>query len=1151
MPPSRRSPRRAPYVVLADARRRTTATGARSRRCAASASTTATALLVFRRSRQDVRLASRRRVHRLQVRIERRRSERCTRCCSRVLARRSRVTHETIAAAMLARAVGAAQARAVERAVAAAHRSTRRLAMLGGRRPPRGSQLSLPLGDPAGELDSADEPPAWPPLLRLDDPRRGAPAARRARRRGRAERRGTNRRLRALRAPAAARRRAGDRLHRVPRHAAARAGVAGLSGRLTAARRHASRRARGRARRVRAAAGRASARHRRRRRRLNLQQSLPPRRQSRAAVESDAARAAHRPGRSHRAAPHGSRVPPDRARHAPRRASWRGFAARVATVRADIGGADPLGSLPSYRMAGSCRPRPRSRTPSARSRRGGRKRERINAMARRLVAGRRRTDARSLRVLGPADRPQPSPAHTRRAGADRGVGALAAVARRRLGPRWQRDRRWSRHQASEPHSQRATDVRESSNGRRIRVESGASRGPARVLPAARLAREQAIQRPRRRSDSARSPRSLSRVSSIAARASAAGCRHADEAAATGRARDRIDVNRRARARLCLRAATASARADPVDMLPGFAGTWSPRRFSRRCWTRSAGRRRQPRAASRLTDGGIGAARSARPRVCGPCSKRGATLSPRRSGSSRPRRSRRRAAHVAGDPVVRIDGAVALIVTSWGEPLDPLWRDAVSEAIAPTARAWCLLFNGTHLRLVDASRSFTRRYRRVRPRSDDSTIAQIVSRRSGPSITERSRCATSSRASDRHALGVCRSLRDGVLAASGGCAAALVGRDARRPRTLDDAFEQALTIVYRMLFLLFAEARALVPLWHPVYRESYSLEALRDGRRAGRRAPGLWDALRAIARLAHAGCRAGDLRVRRSTAGCSRRRGRRSPSAATWTTKRRGGRCWRSRPGRPPTARARAHRLSRPRRRAARRGLRNAARLRAARRASRRVGGDRASSCGRDPACRKATGTFYTPQPIADYLVRRTLGPLVRDATPDQILQLRVLDPAMGSGAFLVAACRFLADAYEAALVRIGRLPRRATSASRSAPAIRRTIAERCLYGVDLNPMAVQLARLSLWLATLAADRPLSFLDHHLQRGDSLLGAWLAALRRPPTAPPRRAPTARCRCSTNCTCRTRCARRCRCGSRSIDAQRHARAGAREGAGARRR
>src|SRR6185295_16949322 len=117
------------------------------------------------------------------------------------------------------------------------------------------------------------------------------------------------------------------------------------------------------------------------------------------------------------------------------------------------------------------------------------------------------------------------------------------------------------------------------------------------------------------------------------------------------------------------------------------------------------------------------------------------------------------------------------------------------------------------------------------------------------------------------------------------------------------------------------------------------------------------------------------------------------------------------------------------------------------------------------------------------------------------LALRVLDPAMGSGAFLVAACRYLADAYESALMRRGgRLP--ADLDERERIAIRRAIAERCLYGVDVNPMAVQLARLSLWLATLAADRPLTFLDHHLQAGDSLLGAWLTALSRAPARPRR-------------------------------------------------
>src|SRR5213075_1495416 len=107
---------------------------------------------------------------------------------------------------------------------------------------------------------------------------------------------------------------------------------------------------------------------------------------------------------------------------------------------------------------------------------------------------------------------------------------------------------------------------------------------------------------------------------------------------------------------------------------------------------------------------------------------------------------------------------------------------------------------------------------------------------------------------------------------------------------------------------------------------------------------------------------------------------------------------------------------------------------------------------------------------------------------------------MGSGAFLVAACRYLAGAYESALVQAGSChPSDIDEAQRAS--FRRAIAERCLYGVDLNPMAVQLARLSLWLATLAADRPLSFLDHRLQVGDSLLGTWLGQLRHAPS--PRR------------------------------------------------
>src|SRR5436190_1629455 len=116
------------------------------------------------------------------------------------------------------------------------------------------------------------------------------------------------------------------------------------------------------------------------------------------------------------------------------------------------------------------------------------------------------------------------------------------------------------------------------------------------------------------------------------------------------------------------------------------------------------------------------------------------------------------------------------------------------------------------------------------------------------------------ASDRHAAGVCRSLKDGVLSASADLLGALVARPLLGEGGIGDSFEQALTIVYRMLFLLFAEARSLVPLWHPVYRHSYSVEALRGCAELAEPASGLWDALRAIARLAHTGCRAGDLHV---------------------------------------------------------------------------------------------------------------------------------------------------------------------------------------------------------------------------------------------------------------------------------------------------
>lgn len=201
--------------------------------------------------------------------------------------------------------------------------------------------------------------------------------------------------------------------------------------------------------------------------------------------------------------------------------------------------------------------------------------------------------------------------------------------------------------------------------------------------------------------------------------------------------------------------------------------------------------------------------------------------------------------------------------------------------------------------------------------------------------------------------------------------------------------------------------------------------------------------------------------------------------------------------------------------------------------------------------RKATGSYYTPHPFVRFLVQETLGPQIaqrcpkEEPRPAEILKLKVLDPAMGSGHFLVEACRYLGDAlYEAcrlcdelALVAeqaaeteadaskkstflsraqelrqrvadlpdpddelVAYLPSRAVEGEQSglsqkkAEALcRRLVAVHCLYGVDKNPLAVELAKLSLWLESYAEGLPLTFLDHRLIAGDSLTGPFVEHL----------------------------------------------------------
>jgi hypothetical protein len=198
--------------------------------------------------------------------------------------------------------------------------------------------------------------------------------------------------------------------------------------------------------------------------------------------------------------------------------------------------------------------------------------------------------------------------------------------------------------------------------------------------------------------------------------------------------------------------------------------------------------------------------------------------------------------------------------------------------------------------------------------------------------------------------------------------------------------------------------------------------------------------------------------------------------------------------------------------------------------------------------RKGSGSYYTPDELVKLIIERTVGPLVEekraafvrlagDLSKDRrridvrldelhkldpaeaVLNLKIVDPAMGSGHFLVSLVDYLADRVATLMLDarhevtwadyVSPLVRRLADvwAKISAEAekhgwlirddqladknlIKRFVLKRCIYGVDKNPMAVELAKVSLWLHTFTAGAPLSFLDHHLKCGDSLYGEWV-------------------------------------------------------------
>jgi len=143
--------------------------------------------------------------------------------------------------------------------------------------------------------------------------------------------------------------------------------------------------------------------------------------------------------------------------------------------------------------------------------------------------------------------------------------------------------------------------------------------------------------------------------------------------------------------------------------------------------------------------------------------------------------------------------------------------------------------------------------------------------------------------------------------------------------------------------------------------------------------------------------------------------------------------------------------------------------------------------------RKLSGSYYTPQYIVEYIVKNSIGPIVDEIVKktvsqkeqiDKILSLNILDPAMGSGHFLVGATEYLAK-------RICEIENKINP--QNYVERKRDVVRRCIYGVDLNPLAVDLAALSLWLETLSSEKPLSFLSAHLKVGNSLVGSKVADL----------------------------------------------------------
>ena len=140
--------------------------------------------------------------------------------------------------------------------------------------------------------------------------------------------------------------------------------------------------------------------------------------------------------------------------------------------------------------------------------------------------------------------------------------------------------------------------------------------------------------------------------------------------------------------------------------------------------------------------------------------------------------------------------------------------------------------------------------------------------------------------------------------------------------------------------------------------------------------------------------------------------------------------------------------------------------------------------------RKLSGSYYTPKSLVQKLINQSLIPVIndrlkktisKDSIPNEILNIKVIDPACGSGHFLLAAAR------ELALVLAKSRSANDFPNEEERQSAMRDVVANCIYAVDKNPMAVELCKVALWIEAVEPGKPLSFLDAHIQCGDALVG----------------------------------------------------------------